>query len=703
MGDSGSVIELAHQAAVKDALEFIETHALFTREGTNGARQVDVTGLIGTAFTHRDSRAGDPDLHTHVAVANKVQTLGGKWLAIDGKVLFKAAVAASETYNTALERHLVEALGVRFAIRDDADPKKRPVREIVGVDPALNRRWSTRRASIEARRSELAAAFQADHGRPPTPVESIRLAQQATLETREAKHEPRTLAEQRTTWNAEAIDVLGSTHAVQAVVARALSPTTQPDPKVSAAWLDQAAAKTLAAIEEHRSTWQTTHVWAEALRQVRGTDIAPDKVAQVVQWVVTDVLTDRSIRLATDADPIADPDVLRRSDGTSVYQIAGSDLFTSKKIMDAETRIIDTAGQPGGRTLDKEDVELALFEAGAHGIELNPGQAALVRQMATSGNRLQLAIAAAGTGKTTAMSVLTRAWEFSGGTVIGLAPSAAAAAVLGEQISGKHTNQQGNTRAGTHTDTLAKLVDSLAKNHPTEWMESIGPDTLVLIDEAGMADTLPLDTAISFLVGRDATIRLIGDDQQLAAIGAGGVLRDIDHTHGSVRLNELMRFTDPAEGAATLALRDGLPEALGFYLDHGRVHVGDQTTLTDQVFTGWLTDRAKGLDSIMLAPTRELAAELNARARAARLNTQPTPSSPQESPTASDPEAPGEAGGLGPVVRLADGNQASIGDLVITRSNDRRLRVSTTDWVKNGDRWLVLDINTQGSMTVSHC
>ena len=68
-------VELAHNEAVADALAFLEKHALYTREGTNGVRQVDVTGLVATAFTHRDSRAGDPDLHTHVAVANKVQTL----------------------------------------------------------------------------------------------------------------------------------------------------------------------------------------------------------------------------------------------------------------------------------------------------------------------------------------------------------------------------------------------------------------------------------------------------------------------------------------------------------------------------------------------------------------------------------------------------------------------------------------------------
>ena len=110
-----AAIERAHQAAVQDALTFIEKHALFTRTGPQGIRQVNVQGLVGAAFTHRDSRAGDPDLHTHVAVANKVQTLDGRWLSIDGRVLFKANVAVSETYNTALEQHLHVALGVRFA------------------------------------------------------------------------------------------------------------------------------------------------------------------------------------------------------------------------------------------------------------------------------------------------------------------------------------------------------------------------------------------------------------------------------------------------------------------------------------------------------------------------------------------------------------------------------------------------------------
>jgi len=90
-----AAIERAHQAAVNDALSFIEQQALFTRTGRHGIRQVNVRGLVAAAFTHRDSRAGDPDLHTHVAVANKVQTLDGRWLSIDGRMVFKAKVAAS--------------------------------------------------------------------------------------------------------------------------------------------------------------------------------------------------------------------------------------------------------------------------------------------------------------------------------------------------------------------------------------------------------------------------------------------------------------------------------------------------------------------------------------------------------------------------------------------------------------------------------
>jgi conjugative relaxase-like TrwC/TraI family protein len=660
-------IELAHQAAVRDALGFIERHALFTRQGRNGVRQVNVTGLVAAAFTHRDSRAGDPDLHTHVAVANKVQTLDGRWLSIDGRVLFKATVAASETYDTALEHHLYDRLGVRFADRPDTDPSKRSIREIVGVDSALNQRWSTRRVLIKDRQGELAARFQDDHGRPPTPIEAVQLAQQATLETRDAKHEPRTLTEQRTAWHTQAAEALGEPHAVQAMISKALNPTLTPRPNVDADWVAATADNVLAAVEERRSTWQSWHVRAEAQRHLRAAQVPTDQVDQLVELLADEVLHTRSVALTRPDDNITEPEILRRADGSSVYTVAGSELFTSTRILAAEQRLVASAGHTDGRVADAATVELALLEAAANGNTLDVGQAALVRSMCTSGARLQLTIAPAGAGKTTAMRTLARAWRDSGGHVVGLAPSAAAAAQLRDAT-------------GAPADTLAKLTWSIRHGKLPDWVQGIGRSTLVIIDEAGMADTLSLDTAVQFIIGRCGSIRLVGDDQQLAAIGAGGVFRDIQASYGAVRLTELHRFTDPAEAAATLALRDGRPEVLGFYLDRGRVHAGDPTTTLDAVFNAWQADRRHGLDAIMLAPTRELVSRLNQRARDHRL-----------------------AGTIpGREVELANGNRASVGDLIITRANDRRLRVTTTDWVKNGDRWTILNLTGTGDLRMRH-
>jgi conjugative relaxase-like TrwC/TraI family protein len=662
-----AAIERAHQTAVKDALTFIEKHALFTRTGPHGIRQVNVRGLVATAFTHRDSRAEDPDLHTHVALANKVQTLDGRWLSIDGRVLFKANVAASETYNTALEQHLRETLGVRFAERPGTDPVKRPIREIVGVDPRLNQRWSTRRAHIEARRGELAIQFQDDHGRPPTPVEALHLAQQATLETRDAKHKPRSLTEQRATWLNEAAAVLGGVQAVASMVQMALAPPAETAPIADTRWIAQTASHITAVMEQGRSTWQMWHVRAEAQRHVRTIDTPAEHAAALVELLVDEVLDRRSVPLLAPADKIEDPEALRRVDGSSVYTVAGAALYTSTRILDAEQRLITTAGRRDGSAVDQVAVELALLEMAANGTALDSGQAALVRRTCSSGARVQLAIAPAGAGKTTAMRALTLAWTQDGGQVLGLAPSAAAAALLAEQT-------------GIRTDTLAKLIWSLQHGDLPDWAAAVGPSTLVIIDEAGMADTLTLDTAVQFAINRGASVRLVGDHQQLAAIGAGGVLRDIQQSHGALRLTELHRFSDPAEAAASLALREGKPEALDFYLDHGRAHVGDGAATTEDAFSAWVSDRAAGLDTIMIAPTRNLVAELNRRARAHRLD---------HSPVASE-------------VSLADGNQASVGDMIITRTNDRRLRLTATDWVKNGDRWTITHIGKQGDLTVRH-
>ena len=554
---------------------------------------------------------------------------------------------------------------MRFAERSGTDPAKRPIREIVGVDPRLNQRWSTRRAHINTRRGELAIQFQDDHGRPPTPVEALHLAQQATLETRDAKHEPRSLTEQRSTWLNEAAAVLGGRGAVAAMVQTALAPGAETATVADAYWVAQTASHILAVMENSRSTWQMWHVRAEAQRQVRTIDMPAEHATALVDLLVDEVRERRSVALAAPDDGIEEPEVLRRVDGSSVYTVAGADLYTSQRILDAEARLVAAAGRRGGASVEQVAVDLALLEMAANGTALDAGQASLVRQMCTSGARLQLAIAPARAGKTTAMRALTMAWTQDGGQVLGLAPSAAAAAVLGEQT-------------GIRSDTLAKLTWSLQHGELPDWAAAVGLSTLVIIDEAGMADTLTLDTAVQFAIDRGASVRLVGDDQQLAAIGAGGVLRDIKHTHGALHLAELHRFTDPAEATASLALREGEVSGLDFYLDHGRVHVGDLATTTEDAFNAWVSDRAAGHDTIMIAPTRHLVAQLNRRARAHRLDHS---------------EATAE-------VLLADGNRASVGDVIITRSNDRRLRLTATDWVKNGDRWTITCIGRSGDLTV---
>lgn len=705
-------VESAHRAAVADAVAWLEDNATYTRVGAQGVAQVDVTGLLAAAFTHRDSRAGDPDLHTHVAISNKVQTLqdggAGRWLALDGRPIHASAVAASERYNTRLEAELVARLGVRFAERPGTEPGRRPVRELVGVAPTLLTAWSRRRRAIDARRTELAAVFQSEHGRPPSPVEALHLAQQATLETRGRKHEPRSLSEQRATWQAEATSVLGDPDAVTGMMRAVLAagavgaePTRRRStgwtPEDRERWTSRTAAEVVGTVQAARATWRQTHVRAEAERLARRDGVALADLDAMVDAVVTQALSsahsvplhrpERDAQGASVAELIDEPAALRRRDGSSVFEVAGTRRFTSAAIVAAECSLVAAAGRRDGRVAARDAVEVALLESEANGFRLNPGQVHLVRQMAGSGARLQLGLAPAGTGKTTAMRALSRAWTDSGGHVLGLAPSAAAAAVLREELR-------------AHTDTLAKLQHTLhahdsvpqrpAAGSLPDWVTAIGPNSLVVIDEAGMAGTCDLAAVVEFVLSRGGSVRLIGDDQQLAAIGAGGVLRDIAATHGAVTLSHVVRFTDPAEGSASLALREGDPAAIAYYTDQGRIHVGDLGTCVDQAYAAWSADRDAGRDALMLAPTRDLVTELNVRARAERLA--------RLADNGEDVVAP-DAGGE---VELVDGCRASAGDTVITRRNDRQLRITSTDWVKNGDRWTVTDVTASGGLRVRH-
>ncbi len=690
-------VAAAHEVAVKDTLRWIEDAVAHTREGAQGVRHTEVQGLIAAAFTHRDARSGDPDLHTHLAISNKVQAEDGRWLALDGTVLYRAVVAASERYNTRVESYLRKALGVQFSPRAQADLRKQPVREIDGIPAELLSVWSARRAQIDAERATLTREFEATHGRLPTPVEAIRLAQQANLATRAAKHEPRAEVDQRAQWRTEAADALGGEEHIAAVLHAALTPTQEQVSRIGRSRarrdlesvatrlaqghpLDQEALSLVAAnvvrnVQIKRARWQMWDLRAEAERAARDLAVAHDAVPEFVENVLTGCVGHGLITRITPEPDVFEPAELCRSDGTSVYEQPGGVLYTSPAILSAEQRIVAAAQQLGGRALDDMAVSLALLEASANGLTLNLAQAQMVRDLATSGRRVQLVIAPAGSGKTTAMSVLSAAWTAQGGTLVGLAPTAVAAAGLQREIGGVGDTLAALTWEGR--ETLMGGGGALPS-----WADNVDENTLIVIDEAGMAATEDLDAAISWALSKGASVRLVGDDQQLSSIAAGGVLRDVAAVSPVSTLSELVRFSDPAEGAAGLAMREGDPLCLGFYLDHGRIHVGSPSTLRDDVYTAWAADRDAGVNAVMLAPTREDTFALNTRAQADRMRLAPSPT--------------------GPGVALADGARGHVGDTIVTRANDRRLRATATDFTKNGDRWTIEQIHPDGSLTARH-
>jgi hypothetical protein len=117
----------------------------------------------------------------------------------------------------------------------------------------------------------------------------LHLAQQATLETRDAKHEPRSLAEQRTTWLNEAAAVLGGRGAVTSMVRTALAPHADAATIADSQWVGQTADHILSVMEASRAIWQMWHVRAEAQRQVRTTGITAQRASALVDLLIHEV------------------------------------------------------------------------------------------------------------------------------------------------------------------------------------------------------------------------------------------------------------------------------------------------------------------------------------------------------------------------------------------------------------------------------
>lgn len=659
------IVEDIHDHAWRTALTYGEREAGYTRVGANGVAFARVSGFVATAFQHWDSRAGDPDLHTHVAVSNRVLAADRIWRTIDSRQLHKIAVSMSELYNTLVEQGFTERLGVRF-IDIPQGAGKRPIREIEGVPAEWIRGFSRRRTQVEANYDQLVAEYVARHGHTPPRSVQYKLTQQATLQHRPAKTELRTLTEQVAEWTQRAQELLpGADIAaiIQAVLRRA-GPTVRPD-------LTQIAASVVARIAEERSTWGVYHVRAEAHRQLRPFAAffpTGEDLPAAVEVITQAALGEHSIQLDVDLDADALPAMLRHAeDGESVFRRRGSRLYTSQAMLDAEQALVADTQRMRGAVVDEPVREAAILRwEQATGRKLNPGQRALVAHFVSSGRALAVGIGPPGTGKSTTMAAMRAVWEgATGGRVIGFAPSAAAASVLGDEL-------------GVRADTLHSLTVARRNGAPVD----VRPGDLLLVDEAGMAGTLTLNEVRVLAAERGAVVRLLGDHRQLTAVEAGGALRLIHHDVGGVELSEVRRFSRPEEAQAVLRFRVGDERAIDFYTDHDRLVGGVGPAVLDRLYRDWKADLDAGRTSIMIADTTDVARDLSARAQTERR-------------AASLVESDG--------VRLHDGSIAGIGDRIVTRLNRRRLTVlAGRDYVKNGDLWEITERFDDGRLQVQH-
>jgi hypothetical protein len=668
---------------MQTALNLIEDHAAFTRTGTGGVAQIDTEGLIAARFEHWDSRAGDPNLHTHVAISSKVQGVDGKWRSLDARTLYRIGVAASETYNTAFETYLTATLGVTFVSRPDTVNGREPVREIDGVPLAMVEHFSRRRAEIERRYADLLREYREQNHREPPVSVTYKLAQQATLETRPGKQPPRSLQDRQAAWREEltarfglgALDRL--MQAIPPSRAEAVTQAEVPFPD-----LHDMAERLVASVALRRSTWTRWNVRAEAERMLRTelSGMAPEQHTDFAE-ILTDLAIDGGLSVCVEAPLLTtEPDELRRSDGESVFTEHGAGRFTSESVLDAEQRLLDAARTPTVNGLAGPAVAAAIdgFEA-TSGTELDPGQRALVTAFATDDRLLLAGIGPAGAGKTTAMRAYASVLHQAGRRLVPLATSAASADVLAKELSLPAENLHKFLYEWTDGRAASRLRSG--ESVPTELRKfALRRGDVVLVDEAGMAGTFPLDRLVSIATARGVTVRLLGDHRQLSAVESGGALRLVATQPGTPELTVLHRFRDPDEADATLRIRTGDGTAVDWYHARGRIRSGSRDAMVRAAYDGWKADMLAGKTTLMAASDGTDVTELSAQARADRV-------------TAGQVEADG--------VVLRDGNLAGTGEWIITRRNDRRMSVyGGRNWVKNGDAWHVEQRHDDGSLTV---
>jgi ATP-dependent exoDNAse (exonuclease V) alpha subunit len=673
-------------------------------DGVETGRFEDAAEIPVAIFPQHTSRNGDPQLHVHILWLNKVQAVrDGVWRAIDSRGLYREKGAGSALAAFALETGLARRFGFEWAYRPASKG-----RVIAGFPEKVIAQFSSRRAQITKTTLALAEAYEKVRGHAPDQRALASMRQFANARTRRGKeggvldfaallrdweHTSRsaelgTLRDlARTIWRAApgAIARPGARADTRAQFARMAGQLASRG-ELTHAQQRAAMAGGLAQAQEARAAWtraDLVHCIAQNL---------PDHAigqGQAHAWQLLDELTARALtgqageqvcRLDAPEWPRV-PDSLRRANGESIYRAHGGERYATRAQLSMEEQLLADAQAEAAPHLAREQAaallgaELAQLDADAHAPEgvtqsgLRVDQATAAFLALTSPRRAELIVGPAGTGKTYTAARMARAWREAGmGQVYGIAATSAGRNVLLE--------------AGIPVaKNTAQFLGHLPGQREARGATSLGPDALIILDEASTTSMPDLAALIRHAARSGAKLVITGDHAQLGAVEAGGGMAMLARKLGHAQLTEAVRFRNAWEGAASLAIRAGEVSALGDYDAHGRLHGGSYEEMAERAARAYVTEYLAGTDVVLTAFEHRECLDLSRRVQGYLLDWGQI--------------LPGSA------AALREGARAYVGDLVVARDNDNQLDAGQPGrTLANGDLLRVEAIG-ENALTVS--
>jgi conjugative relaxase-like TrwC/TraI family protein len=517
LGDpvTGRAVLAAHHAGLAEAVTYLDKH-VGARRGHGGVQHVSGQGLLAVGYDHRTSREGDPLLHTHLVVANRVQGPDGRWTALDGRDLYRHRLAADAIYRATYQRELSRTLGVEWTAADSHGN-----RELQGMAEELVRSFSKRAGQIDAELDRLVA-----DGRERTP----RLVKWAVQVTRKAKeHEAADTLYGR--WRAEAAE---RGHDADTLVRTVTGRTPDRDQEVS----ERMAVEMFDRLAS-----------SDGLTSTASTFTRPDVLVALGAGLAG---TTRA-----KLEELADRFLAERAVSVVADRALEERRWSTPELLSVEQRLVESAT---GRTDEQTAVASheAVGEALAAHRSAGADQQAMVRDLCQGGQGVAVVVGRAGTGKTFALGVARHAWQLDGYRLLASAPTGIATVSLqGEGFE--------------DVATCDRLLGDLDRGQ-----EQLDARTVLVIDEAGMIGSRKLTRLLEHAERAQAKVVLVGDDRQLAPIDAGGGFRALRLRLGASELTENRRQHQAWEREALELVRSGLvDEAVAAYQAHDRVVAAD--------------------------------------------------------------------------------------------------------------------------------